>query len=174
MGNGISRTYPAGILKTPPKTVRFGKPEVRTYRQDSWETTPLLNTHEVARIEAKIRSAPMQQGEKPKPMQLKPLPKKDTSGQQFLILSGLAVTTAIACALGGPFGLIIPAAALVIWGLHKVATRKPSVSNEHKQATIKAVLHLEKLARKHERAGLDMQARVYRDMAMQYRIRYKV
>ena len=174
MGNGISRTYPAGILKTPPKAVRFGKPEVRNMQQDSWETRPLLNTHEVARLEAKIRAAEMQPMEKPKLPQLKPVPKKDISNRRLAVISGVSIATGILCAAVGPLGLILPAAVIGIWLFCKLTKPRPSISNEHKQATIKAVLHLEKLAVKNERSGFTTQARVYRDMAMQYRIRHKV
>lgn len=174
MGNGISRTYPTGILKAPPKSVQFGKPEVRVVRQDRWETTPLLNTHEVNRIEAKIRAAEMKPIEPPKPAVLPPLKKEKHPNRRMLVLASVAVTTGIVCAAAGPFGLIIPAVALLVWGLHKFATRPPAISKDHKQATINAVQHLEKLARKHEIAGLTTQAQVYRDMAMQYRIRYKL
>ena len=57
MGNGVSRTYPVGIIKHSPTRVSFGKPEVRVYNREEWETKPLLNTHEVRRIEAKIKAA---------------------------------------------------------------------------------------------------------------------
>lgn len=163
MGNGVSKTYPAGILKTPPKTVRFGKPEVRTFRQDSWETTPLLNTHEVARIEAKIRATPTQPM-KPQKVRYVP-PQKTPHNHTWAVLAGVAIVTGVVCAFAGPFGLIIPAVALVTWAIHKAATRPQKSTPEMNAAKLNTYHHLCKLAAKHERAGLTEQAALYKHLA---------
>lgn len=177
MGNGISRTYPVGIIKSPPKTVRFGKPEVRLVRQDSWETMPLLNTHEVARLEAKIRTAPEQPMQPPKPVPVQPAKEKQYSGYWGYAAAGVVAATIATCCVAGPIGLIIPVvavAALFAWNIGKGLMEKPPLNNEQKSAAIKAIEHLEKLIQKHERAGLTSQALVYQQMLNEYRKRNKV
>jgi hypothetical protein len=176
MGNGVSRTYPAGILKTPPKAVSFGKPEVRVVQHDGWETMPLLNTHEVKRIEAKIRSAEMQPLTKPKTIEssYQPIKVKDVAGRRMMMSAGIVVVTGIVCGLAGPFGLIIPVAALTLYALSKMATRRPAISLEQMKAAHKAVAHLEKLASKNQQSGFIVQASMYKNMADDYRKKYRL
>lgn len=178
MGSGISKTYPAGILKTP-KTVRFGNTEVRLIRRDSWEDKPLLNTHQVARIEAQIRAAVI--AAPPKPVapaplpQIKPLPTKPSYPVATMCtVLGVATLTGVVCAVAGPFGAIVPVVALSLWGASKALSYKPKANPTQRHATILAAQNLEKLALEQDKLGNRAQAKVYRDMALQYRHRYQV
>jgi len=171
MGNGISRTYPAGILKPATKQVRFGKPEVRQYCQDSWETTPLLNTHETRRIEAKIRAAPMAPMPKPKITDLpnKKIIKRPCTKLAAVMIAVGTFTTILACVTGGPIGLLVPVAFFFAFAvIQRVANRK-AVTAAYKQEQLETAKYLDKLAAKNERAGLTVRAQVYRDMATKCR-----
>jgi Flp pilus assembly protein TadB len=170
MGNGISRTYPVGIIK-PVKQIRFGKPEVREYSQDSWESVPLLNTHETRRIEAKIKAAataPMPRPKPPDPRLQQPV-KKSCEGLAAAMCTAGTVATIFACIAGGPVGVLVPVAFIAAFCLIKWAVNRKAVTLEYKQEQLETARHLSKLAQKSELAGLPVRAQVYRDMAAQCR-----
>jgi hypothetical protein len=180
MGNGIVKTHPVGVLKAPPKVVKFGKPEVRTFEKNSWCTKPLLNTNEVARLERKIRTAemtPVQIVQQPKIVRQQPpkppiAPKKVKGINMLKVLPavGLIALTAVLCVLMGPFGLMIPAA-LAFWIYVFVPyicgptkEKRKVDQKQYAQAKINAQNHVTKLVNKYERAGLFVQAEIYKQV----------
>lgn len=126
MGNTISRTYPAGILKTAaPKKVSWGNEQIKIISKDSWESVPVLNTHEIARRTAQIKKTPIVtqpvQTAAQIPMRTaKPKPKwnwwqKLARGRKEVV--GICVLATAFCAgFAGPFALLIPAIFLVYCG----------------------------------------------------------
>lgn len=170
MGNGVSRTYPAGILKSA-KQVQFGKPEVRQYCQDRWETMPLLNTHETRRIEANIKAAATVPMPKPiVPVQQRPQPvKHKCEGLAVVMCVAGTALTITACALGGPLGLLVPLGFIAAFALIKWAVNRKVVTYEYRQEQLQIAKHLDKLAAKNMKAGLTVRAQVYKDMAAKCR-----
>lgn len=166
MGNGISKTYPAGILKSA-KQVQFGKPEVRQYCQDNWATMPLLNTHETQRIEAKIKAAATAPMPKPKPPdpRLQKRVKKNCDGLAMgMLAAGTAVTT-VAIIFGGPLGLLVPLGFIAAFALIKWAVNRKAATLEYKLEQLEAAKRLDKLSARCARAGMTARAQIYKDMA---------
>lgn len=161
-----------------PKQIRFGSPEVRTYRHDGWETKPLLDIHEVARLEAKIKKASYQPMAKPVPCQKKLL---SVSHKKYSRLTAICVgtffATVIACGLGGPFGLIVPAAVLAICGAHWFLTKPlapPAPKPPQKPEVINAIKHLESRVRKYQKVGLVSHADIFQQILEQSKKHYRI
>ena len=123
MGNKISG-YSTGILKPPPKRVRWGYEETKIFRKDDWETKPLLNTYETKKREAQIKSLPLVKTPVAPPAPIRkppPLPPPKWNWWQRIArgedavgmaICGGMITLCLAPVLG-PFVAIIPAALVV-------------------------------------------------------------
>jgi hypothetical protein len=167
MGSGISKTYPAGVLKPAMKHVRFGRVDVREYRTDRWESKPLLNPQETQRLEAKIRAAPYVPM-LPAPRHQPPIKKPVKPSYGGLLVTTVAIglfTTVLVAAAAGPFAVLVPvvcaAAFMAIKTYQDRSVKDPAVE----KAKVAATQHLNKLALKYDRAGLSAEAAVYRNLA---------
>lgn len=161
MGSGISRVN--SVTPSGNRAVHFGKVEVRTYKPDRWETMPLLNTHETARIEAKIKAMPNQPVQPPRPAMVQV--SRPKSHKKYIFWGATAILTGIVCGAAGPFGLIVPAVAILLYFVHKSAQPK-KIHPEILAEKITAIRDLTKLAEKYERSGLLNKAKVYKQMAL--------
>lgn len=162
MGSGISRSSAVGFSALP--KVTFGKNEVRTYCQDQWQTMPLLDTHQVRRVEAQIKATPSQPIKKPQAPIVVPAKKTDHSNKKIVALAGIALATGVLCGVVGPFGLILPALVITIVVVKKLM-EPPKLDPKVRQEKVEALRHINKLITKHQVAGLKEKVLVYTQIA---------
>ncbi|MFM2189405.1 MAG: hypothetical protein RLZZ452_1361, partial [Pseudomonadota bacterium] len=147
--------------------------------EHEWDTKPLLNTHEVRRIEAKIRAAEVRPIERVS-QQIKLTAPKYKWWQKALMIDGDKMVSAFCAGFLVSAALFVPMgpASFIFTGLavtyvvacllYQKYHKPPQVNHQHEMAKHKAAQHMLKLAKKYERAGLEVDAKLYLKMANKY------
>ena len=169
--------YPVGILKPPPKRVKWGHEQTKVFRQDEWENKPLLNTHETKKREAQIKSLPLVKTPvaPPAPIRKPPPPRpkwnwwqKIARGEDAvgMAICGGMLTLCLAPVLG-PFVAIIPASFVVyvagVWLYRKYGPQARQLAREQEVNGRLAEKYTYK-ARTMRRIGNIEQAKIYEQL----------
>lgn len=169
MGN-IKSTPPQGILKPPPKSVRWAT-HARVYPIDNYESDPLLKSHQANMMEARIKAAPILAPIKRPAVTVRPQPPKPKwkwwqkllRGRQEVLLAAIAATV-FACCAAGPFGLIVPAVYLIYLAavfIYRNAGPQPKELAAQQQFNARLALRYASKAKALRAAGQYQHARQY-------------